>query len=148
MQAKGFKRYDLGIPTCLDPIPRGDYLLDAVGCPKLEDGSDTFGYYLNGGVIQSDGVRWSLACHMAGLHDEGDRVLDAMLKRLAKVDLDSGGFPVNVVDAYPAGGEFFTWDGKTCGYEGLLSHAYYWVSAAVMREPEMQKKLFRPLNVP
>jgi hypothetical protein len=145
MDARGFKRFDLGIPCNLDPIPRGDYLQGAPGCPKTEDGADTLGEYLNGGVIMSDGYRYPIACHMVGMEDEGDRALDAMIARSAKGDLDHGGFPVNIVDSYPKGGEFFTWNGYPCGYEGLLSSAWYWVGAVVMREPQMRERMLRPM---
>lgn len=148
MDELGFKRPELGVPTTLLPVRRADYLIGAVGCPEREDGTDTFGYYLNGGVISADAFRFATGCYTAGLDADGDYVLDAMLARLAKGDLPSGGFPVNIVNKYPDGGEFFTWDGTTCGYEGLLSHNWAWVAAVPMRDAALRHRLYRPLNLP
>lgn len=59
----GFKRLDLGLPCTLVPVPRADYLLPSKpgdkipGLAKLEDGSDSFGQYLNGGIWPS-GAGW------------------------------------------------------------------------------------------
>ncbi len=56
MQEAGFTRFDLGVPPMLVPVRRGDYLLpDAIGCPKREDGQDTFGQYMNGGITAGGG---------------------------------------------------------------------------------------------
>ncbi|MGI8966494.1 MAG: amylo-alpha-1,6-glucosidase, partial [Limisphaerales bacterium] len=61
INAVGFKRFDLGVPITLTPVPRGDYLLHPTatgdfGIPRTEDGSDTFGTYLNGGCMVNDAV--------------------------------------------------------------------------------------------
>lgn len=150
MGAAGFRRFDLGIPCTLVPVRREDYLLpQAPGLPQREDGADTFGEYLNGGVVTGDALRYLAALYTVGDADdvnEADRILDLMLDRLSRGGITAGGFPVNVVDAYPHGGEFWTWDGRTCGYEGLLSHAYHFVQAVAVREPDLRRRLHRPLN--
>lgn len=144
MRVVGFNRFDLGIPMTLLPVHRGDYLqIDAFGCPKKEDGSDTFGQYLNGGVIPGDTLRFLAGCYTVGEDKIADDILDAMLGRLAKGDFPAG-FATSIVDAYPRGAEFFTWTGESCGYEGLLSHAYHFLQAVVVREPSFRDRLHRP----
>jgi hypothetical protein len=147
MRERGFKRFDLGIPCTLIPVRREDYLLPAApGLGQREDGSDQFGYYLNGGVLPGDSVRYIGACYTVGETALGDEALDAMLDRLCRFDVFNDGFPFGVVDRYPEGGEFFTWTGDTCGYEGLLSHGYHFVQGVVLRDPELRARLHRPLH--
>ena len=68
-----------------------------------------------------------------------------MLARIPHGDLPNG-FPTSIVDVYPHGGEFFTWDGKPCGYEGLLSHGYHFLQAVMMRDATFRAKLYRVLQ--
>lgn len=149
MEAAGFRRFDLGVPITLTPVRRGDYLMgDGVnGAPKREDGSDTFGWYLNGGCLVSDAVYFITALHIVGEADKGDRILRAMLERQEKgVFPNGGGYQNGVINAYPLGAEFYTWDGKTCGYEGHLTYSYSFLQAVLLREPAFRNRLFRPLS--
>ena len=143
----GFKRFDLGVPITLVPVRRGDYLLGNVcGSPTNEDGSDTFGWYLNGGCLVSDAVYFITAMHIVGEGDKGDKVLQAMLDRQQKgVFANGGGFQNGVINKYPLGAEFFTWDGQTCGYEGHLTYSFSFLQAVFLREPAFRAHLFRPL---
>jgi hypothetical protein len=146
MRERGFTRLDLGIPCTLIPVRREDYLLPAApGLGTREDGSDQFGNYLNGGVLPGDSVRYIGACYTVGETALGDEALDAMLDRLGRFDVVNDGFPFGVVDRYPDGGEFFTWTGKTCGYEGLLSHGYHFVQGVILRNAELRARVHRPL---
>jgi hypothetical protein len=147
----GFHRFDLGVPITLAPVRRGDYLTglaDGVcGVPGREDGSDTFGWYLNGGCMVDDAVYFITALHIVGEGAKGDQVLRAMLARQEKgVFPNGGGFQNGVINAYPQGAEFFTWDGKTCGYEGHLTYSYSFLQAILLREPGFRARLFRPLQ--
>ena len=149
MEAAGFKRFDLGVPITLTPIRRGDYLLGFKGCgvPKGEDGSDTFGQYLNGGCLVSDAVYFITALHIVGEGDKGDRILRAMVARQERgVFPNGGGFQNGVVNAYPQGAEFYTWDGQTCGYEGHLTYSYAFLQAVLLREAAFRARLLRPLQ--
>ncbi len=144
-----FERYDLGIPCTLLPVRREDYLLGkvgTVGIPAQEDGSDTFGQYLNGGIITGDSVRYLAALYTVGRDKQADQLLDRMLERIGHGDVPAGGFPISIVDHYPDGGEFWTWDGHTCGYEGLLSHAWHFTQAVTLREPQLRERIHRPLR--
>lgn len=144
----GFKRFDLGLPITLTPVRRGDYLMGVIGSPNSEDGSDTFGHYLNGGCLVSDAVYFITAMHIVGDGDKGDKVLNAMLARQEKgVFPNGGGFQNGVVDKFPQGAEFYTWDGETTGYEGHLTYSFSFLQAILLRQPEFRAKLFRPLPV-
>ena len=56
-----------------------------------------------------------------------------------------GKFQNRVIDKAHYGGEWTTWDGQPCGYEGYLADVYYFLLAVVMREPELRARLLRPL---
>lgn len=145
----GFKRFDLGVPITLTPVPRDDYLMGLAGCgaPSKEDGSDTFGQYLNGGCLVNDAVYFITALHVVGESAKGDFVLRAMLERQERgLFPNGGGFQNGVVNEYPQGAEFFTWDGKTCGYEGHLTYSYSFLQTVLLREPAFRQKLLRPLR--
>ena len=148
IESVGFKRFDLGVPITLTPVPRGDYLRGITGCgvPSKEDGSDTFGQYLNGGCLVNDAVYFITALHMVGEPVKGDLVLRAMLERQVRGAFSNGGgFQNGVVNEYPRGAEFFTWDGQTCGYEGHLTYSYAFLQTVLLREPAFRQKLLRPL---
>jgi hypothetical protein len=148
MKEAGFTRFDTGVPCCLMPVRREDYLqgLAGFGVPQREDGSDTFKQYCNGAVFPGDGFRWAVAHYAVGQQREGDIALDEMLERTGHGDIANGGFSCGVVDHFPDGSEFFTWDGEPSGYEGMLSHAWYFVQAVALREPELRARLYRPLD--
>jgi hypothetical protein len=148
MEEAGFHRFDLGVPITLAPVRRGDYLLGAgiCGAPQREDGQDTFGWYLNGGCLVSDAVYFITALNIVGERDRADRILNAMLERQSRgVFANGGGFQNGVVNAYPQGAEFYTWDGKTCGYEGHLTYSFSFLQALLLREQPFRAKLLRPL---
>ena len=108
IETVGFHRFDLGVPITLAPVRRGDYLMGipsgACGAPRREDGTDTFGQYLNGGCMVDDAVYFITALHIVGEGEKGDRVLRAMLERQEKgVFPNGGGFQNGVVNEYPQG---------------------------------------------
>jgi hypothetical protein len=149
MEAAGFKRFDLGVPITLAPVPRGDYLIGLKGCgvPEKEDGSDTFGQYLNGGCLVSDAVYFISALHIVGEGARGERILRAMVERQERGFFpNGGGFQNGVVNAYPQGAEFYTWDGQTCGYEGHLTYSYAFLQAVLLRETAFRARLLRLLQ--
>jgi hypothetical protein len=120
IQEAGFIRFELGVPPMLVPVRRGDYLLpDASGCPQREDGTDTFGYYMNGGITAGQVLHFLAAHYVVGDGGEADKILRAMLERQAQ-----GGFQNGAVNAYPQGIDWTTWDGKPAGYEGYLADSF------------------------
>lgn len=151
MEAVGFKRFELGVPITLTPVRRGDYLTGitntSYGVPRQEDGSDTFGQYLNGGCLVCDAVYFITALHIVGEGTKGDRILQAMVKRQEQGVFPNGGsFQNGVVNRYPQGAEFFTWSGKTCGYEGHLTYSFSFLQAVLLREAAFRTRLLRPLQ--
>ena len=144
----GFTRFDLGLPLTLVPVRRGDYLQPEgiPGCPHREDGSDTFGQYLNGGCLVSDTIHFLAAHYILGEDEKAERILHAMLERQARgVFPNGGGFQNGIINQYPKGAEFFTWDGKTTGYEGHLTYSFSFLQAVMLREPQFRARLYRPL---
>lgn len=142
IQEVGFTRFDLGVPPMLVPVRRGDYLLPAAaGCPKREDGTDTFGYYMNGGITAGQVLHFLAAHYVVGEGDEADKILRAMLGRQAQ-----GGFQNGAVNAYPKGIDWTTWDGKPAGYEGYLADSFRFLQAVLLREPPFRARLYRPLQ--
>jgi hypothetical protein len=148
MRSVGFNRFDLGIPSCLEPIPRADYCQPnpsrpadvAYGGPTTADGKDTFQMYENGGISAGIGAHFLIACYRTGRAEQADRVLRAMLERQ-----QLGLFQNGITNLYPKGLDWTTWDGKPCGYEGYLADVYFFLMAAILREPAMQARYFRPM---
>lgn len=142
MEDAGFRRLDLGVPPMLVPVPRHDYLLpDSIGCPKKEDGTDTFGQYMNGGITAGQVLHWIAAHFAAGDGARGERTLEAMLGRL-----EAEGFHNGVRDAAGEGADWTTWDGRPCGYEGYLADSFRFLQAVVLREPALRARYYRPIR--
>jgi Bacterial alpha-L-rhamnosidase 6 hairpin glycosidase domain len=141
MDNVGFRRFDLGIPPMLVPVPRRDYLVpDGFGVPMREDGSDTFGYYMNGGIAPGRVLHFILAHYVVGMPEQAHRILRAMVGRQ-----QNGGFHNGVVDRYPYGADWTTWDGRPAGYEGYLSDMFYFLLAGVLRDRALRMRHYRPL---
>ena len=136
----GFTRFDLGIPSGLEPIPRQDYMIGGFGCPTREDGTDTFQHYQNGGIFAGFSSPFIMANYLVGNREPADMVLNAMLDREQKE-----GFQNGVFDKYPLGGEWKTWDDQPCGYEGYLADNYFFLRTVLLREPVFRKRYYKPL---
>ncbi len=138
----GFDRFDLGLPNTLLPIKPGDYHFGPGGDRTVA--AHAFQQFLNGGCCVSDTVHFLVASHMAGLGDRADRALSAMLQRQwAGVHENGGGFQNGI----GGGGEFYTWDGTPCGYEGHLTYSYTFLQAVLLREPAFRERLYGNLGV-
>lgn len=138
----GFKRFDLGVPPMLVPVRRGDYLLpNAIGLPEREDGTDTFGVYMNGGITAGHVLHFLAAHYVVGWDEPADRVLRAMLDRQQRGEFHNG-----VTDEAMRGIDWTTWDGRSSGYEGYLADSFRFLQAVVLREPQMREKLYRVLR--
>ncbi len=142
MQEAGFTRFELGVPPMLVPVHRSDYLQpDAIGIPKREDGTDTFGWYMNGGITAGQVLHFLAAHYVLGEGERADRVLRAMLGRQAL-----GGFENGVRDAGGQGIDWTGWDGQPTGYEGYLADSFRFLQAVLLRQPEFRARLYRPLE--
>jgi hypothetical protein len=155
METVGFSNFAIGTPLTLIPVRKGDYSLPkpgrdrSYGQPERDDGSDTFQQYLNGGCCVSDTYYFITALNIVGESEKADRILNAMLKRQVEgVFPNGGGFQNGVIDQFPLGAEFMDWEGNTSGYEGHLVYSFTFLQAALLREPEVRMRVFRPLHAP
>jgi hypothetical protein len=151
MHEAGFNRPELGLPVTLVPIPREDYLIEypdgIAGCPTRDDGTDTFGIYLNGGIIVFGTLDFLQAHYMLGEDEHADAIIRAMLRRQNEGAYpNGGGFQNGIVNHYPKGAEVTNWQGKTCGYEGYHSCSFTFLQSVLLREPEFRRRLLRPLR--
>jgi hypothetical protein len=141
METVGFTRFDLGVPPMLVPVLRADYLQpNAFGTPAKEDGTDTFGYYMNGGITAGHVLHFLAAHYVVGEPEPADRILRAMLERQGRGEFQNG-----VTDSYPHGIDWTTWDGKPSGYEGYLADSFRFLQAVLFREAEFRDRILRPM---
>jgi|GEM_PF-154431 len=142
MAEAGFTRFDLGVPPMLIPVHRSDYLQpDGIGIPKREDGTDTFGWYMNGGITAGQVLHFLAAHYVLGENERADRVLRAMLERQRRGEFQNG-----VRDAGGQGIDWTSWDGKPTGYEGYLADSFRFLQAVLLREESFRTRLYRPLR--
>jgi hypothetical protein len=138
LAATGFSRFDLGIPSLFRPIDPQLY---------FKNTPNEWTYYLNGGCCVSNTSYWLNALYLCGMTAAADPILDAMLRRQHDgVFANGGGFQNGIIDRYPDGAEFFTWDGKTAGYEGHLVYSWTWLHALFARAGVYQAKVLAPLQ--
>ncbi len=108
LQAKikevGFTNFQYGLPGNLTPFPH------------------FLGYqlYENGGVTGSMAYYYVQALYTMGRTAEADAIFDKMLEGYRDGTFQNG---------IGNGGDWKEWNGTPCGYEGLLSDAYYPLSA-------------------
>ncbi len=125
MQAKfrevGYTNFRIGLPGNLIPVARKDYAGGGVmGQPHLDDGSDSFQSYENGGATGSFAYFYIQALYTLGRRAEADAILDAMLEGYRDGVFQNG---------VGSGVDWKRWDGTPCGYEGLLTDTYYALTA-------------------
>ena len=118
MEEVGFNRFDLGLPGNLVPIKKGDYQSDETpperfGVPRLEDGSDGFQFYENGGATGCWVYYMIKALCITGRMKRASELMRAMLKSYANNTFL--GFGENGMSR-----DWRDWNGGCHGYEGLL----------------------------
>lgn len=122
MEEVGYRNFSIGLPGNLVPVKKGDYVSGGglpFGSPKLEDGSDGFQIYENGGATGCWAYYTIKALFDLGRVDEARRILHPMLEGYAKGEFQ--GFGKN-------GGlsrDWRDWKGGCHGYEGLLVDNYH-----------------------
>jgi hypothetical protein len=119
LTAVGFRRYDLGVPVTLDPIEPFDYLAPAgLGYPDPSLPNRNWRNYENGGITPTQTAYYLNFNGLirANLSGEAKRILQAMLRTQA-----AEGFQNGIVNEYPKGVDWRTWEGAPCGYEGYLN---------------------------
>lgn len=141
MTQVGFTNFSLGLPGNLVPIKKGDYVdhrivgwdspPTAFGEPFLEDGSDGFQYYENGGATGCWAYYAIHALFKLGRVEDARRILHPML----------GGFARGEFQGFDQSGmsrDWRDWKGGGHGYEGLLVDNYH-VLLAVLDDLNAKK---------
>jgi hypothetical protein len=96
--------------------------------------------YPNGTIHPALVWPYLLGLQVAGLTEEADRILDAMLG-----SVEEGLFQNGVVNVGYGGAEHFYINGRTCGYEGFLPESFNFLMACFTRDPARRDLLRRPL---
>jgi hypothetical protein len=123
MKDVGYTRFDLGLPGNLVPIKKGDYVYhnsppEKYGEPKLEDGSDGFQFYENGGATGCWAYFTVKALYQLGRVHDARRIFHPMLETYAGGGFQ--GFGNNGMSR-----DWRDWKGGCHGYEGLLVDNYH-----------------------
>jgi hypothetical protein len=124
MQEVGYTNFSLGLPGNLVPVKKGDYVHEnhkpeATGEPLLDDGSDGFQFYENGGATGCWAYYTVKALYQLGRVEDARRIFHPMLAGYAAGKFQ--GFD-------PKSGrslDWRDWQGGGHGYEGLLVDNYH-----------------------
>ncbi len=122
MTAVGYTNFDLGLPGNLVPVRKGDYIFhgqppEQWGEPQLEDGSDGFQFYENGGATACFAYFTLKALYQTGRGAEARRILHPMLRSFA-----ADGWQGFCDDGRSK--DWRDWQGGCHGYEGFLVDNY------------------------
>jgi hypothetical protein len=120
----GYTNFTLGLPGNLVPIKKGDYVLEnnapeATGEPRLDDGSDGFQFYENGGATGCWAYYTVKALYQLGRVQDARRIFHPMLQGYAAGKFQ--GFDPQCGRSY----DWRDWHGGGHGYEGLLVDNYH-----------------------
>lgn len=128
----GFRRFDLGLPGNLVPVPKRDYVHHDLrwGGGSTEDNADGFQIYENGGATACFAGFTIEALYKLGRVADGDRILFPMLE-----GFDNGNFQGPCANGRTK--DWRAWDGTCHGYEGLLADGYLTLRAALKRPSEV-----------
>ncbi len=134
MDEVGYRRFDLGLPGNLIPVRRDDYITGEHrwGGPQLDDGSDGFQIYENGGATACHAYFTIQALRILGRYQQAEAILFPMLKAF-----EDGGFQGQGPNGMTY--DWKAWDGEPWGYEGLLVDGYLALLAAMpfeVRRPQ------------
>ncbi|MBI5394032.1 MAG: hypothetical protein HZA91_01915 [Verrucomicrobia bacterium] len=118
----GYTHFRLGLPGNLVPIPKADYILANTkpewgGEPRLDDGSDGFQFYENGGATGCYVYFTLKALYQLGRVEDARRILYPMLEGYAAGEFQ--GF-----DKSGMSRDWKDWKVGGHGYEGLLVDNY------------------------
>ena len=105
-----------GLPGNLLPIPDEDLADITQGYP--------FGYYQNGGLTHAQTCHFLRGLYKVDLQQEADCILD---------ELCSGFASGRVYGGNKSGVDWRYWDGRPCGYEGLLTDQFGFLAIALER---------------
>ncbi len=96
MKEVGYTRFDLGLPGNLVPVKKGDYVLEdsppeRYGEPRLDDGTDGFTFYENGGATGCWVYYTVKALHRLGRHEDARRIFRPLLGGYARGEFQGFG---------------------------------------------------------
>ena len=122
MQAVGYTNFSLGLPGNLVPVKKNDYVFEkhppqATGEPLLDDGSDGFQFYENGGATGCWSFYTVKALYQLGRVADARKIFHPMLAGYSRGEFQ--GF-----DASGRSRDWRDWKGGGHGYEGLLVDNY------------------------
>ena len=136
LKESGFKRFDLGVPLNLKPVPR----------EEMEHYTE-FQTFLNGGCTVITTSYLLNALYIVGMTQQADMILDAMLKRQWDGAFpNGGGFQNGFVDIAWEGGEVFDWNGKPTGYEGHLVYNWSFLHSMLLKEPLFRDRVYETIK--
>ena len=115
----GYTNFSLGLPGNLIPIRKEDYTTNEKrwGGPSLEDGSDSFQIYENGGATSCHVYFTIKALQILDRKIDADMILRPMIEALNKSDFS--GKCTNGMSK-----DWKKWNGECWGYEGFLCDGY------------------------
>ena len=119
MESVGFTDFSLGLPGNLIPIRKGDYTAPdhRWGGPSLEDGSDAFQIYENGGATACYTYFMIDALKKLNRNTDADKILHPILKSISE-----GNFSGKCANGKSK--DWKNWKGECWGYEGFLVDNY------------------------
>jgi hypothetical protein len=138
MKDVGFSDFSLGLPGNLVPVRRDDYVHEnnapeLYGEPRLEDGSDGFQFYENGGATGCWAYYTVKALFALGRVEDARRIFHPMLDGYAQGRFQ--GF-----DASGRSLDWRDWKGGGHGYEGLLVDNYHALLGVLDDVPAAEKR--------
>lgn len=133
MNEIGYTDFSLGLPGNLISVRKEDYTHPDPrwGGGQLEDGSDAFQRYENGGASLNWNYFTLMAYKKAGLEEQYRKIADGILK-----GINDGSFQ-GVCKEGGMTKDWKTWDGECWGYEGFLCDGYLVISAL---NPDLKSK--------
>jgi hypothetical protein len=135
MKEVGYTRFDLGLPGNLIPVALKDYVdhNPRFGGGHLEDNSDAFQRYENGGATACFAYFTLAALYDLDRVQEGDQILLPLLGAFAR-----GGFQGRGDNGMSK--DWKAWDGSCWGYEGFLTDNYYALLAVLDRQAALDRE--------
>lgn len=149
----GFNNWHLGVQANLIPCRKADMMGPQIGIdgkpiknnyywPDDLTEEEAFGNRYSNGTIHPTLVwPYLLGLQVAGLNEESDRIIDAMIK-----SAQEGLFQNGIVNVGYGGAEYFFSNGKTCGYEGYLPESFNFLGACFTRDKQMRTRLLKPME--
>jgi hypothetical protein len=135
IESVGFTDFSLGMPGNLIPIRKGDYTAPDQhrwGGPSLEDGSDAFQIYENGGATACYTYFMIDALKKLNRNTDADKILHPILKSISE-----GNFSGKCANGKSK--DWKNWKGECWGYEGFLVDNYLVLLACLDEDKSFKK---------